>query len=283
MRALGRGPDAISATAHYTGHVWVRNGLSHPELATPEGLLGWAAVAPPMLASRVLGGPTIEGMLLARHRVLDALLATAIEEGRVSQVIEIACGMSPRGWRFARRFGDRVTYVETDLEAMAARKRRALQRMGGVSDHHRVVELDALRDDGPLSLDAVAATLDRGAGLAIVTEGLLSYFDGEAVDGMWRRVARALEPFSAGLYLADLHVRGWNLGPVERSFSTALTLLVGRRVHLHFDDEQSAVDALRDAGFADVRLHRGDRHPAAGGAGRDPGARRVHVVRATTR
>jgi hypothetical protein len=34
---LRRGPDAVSPTAHYTGHVWVRNGLSHPELATWEG------------------------------------------------------------------------------------------------------------------------------------------------------------------------------------------------------------------------------------------------------
>ena len=34
---LSRGSDAISPTAHYTGHVWVRNGLSHPELATREG------------------------------------------------------------------------------------------------------------------------------------------------------------------------------------------------------------------------------------------------------
>jgi hypothetical protein len=31
------GADAISPTAHYTSHVWVRNGLSHPELDTWEG------------------------------------------------------------------------------------------------------------------------------------------------------------------------------------------------------------------------------------------------------
>ncbi len=29
--------DAISPTAHYTGYVWARNGLSHPELETLEG------------------------------------------------------------------------------------------------------------------------------------------------------------------------------------------------------------------------------------------------------
>jgi O-methyltransferase involved in polyketide biosynthesis len=283
MNPLGRGPDAISPTAHYTGYVWGRNGLSHSELATNEGLLLWTALAPTMTASRLLGGPTLEGMLLARHRIIDHLLASAIGEGRVTQVIEVACGLSPRGWRFAERFGDRVTYVETDLPAMARRKRRALERMGGETEHHRVADLDALRDDGPASLAAVAGSLDPGDGLAIVTEGLLNYFGTDDVLGMWRRFARALEPFSAGLYLADLHVAGANEGAFARGFEAALGLFVQRRVSAHFDDEHDAVAKLRAAGFDAATLHRADRHPAAKEAGRDPAAGRVHVVEATLR
>src|SRR4051812_5453991 len=153
---LRRGPDAISPTAHYTGHVWGRNGLSHPQLATFEGRLLFDALAPAMTVSRALGGPTLEGLLLARHRIIDELLATAIDEGRVSQVVEIGCGMSPRGWRFAERYRDRLSYVEADLPDMAARKRRALERIGLASDLHRVEEVDALRDEGPRSLAALA-------------------------------------------------------------------------------------------------------------------------------
>src|SRR4051794_16256518 len=70
---LRRGPDAIGPTAHYTGHAWGRNGLSHPELATLEGRLLFGALAPAMTASRALGGPTLEGLLLARHRIIDQL------------------------------------------------------------------------------------------------------------------------------------------------------------------------------------------------------------------
>jgi O-methyltransferase involved in polyketide biosynthesis len=164
---------------------------------------------------------------------------------------------------------------------MARRKRRALERMGGETEHHRVVDLDALRDDGPASLAAVASSLDPGAGLAIVTEGLLNYFGTADVLGMWRRFARTLEPFSAGLYLADLHVAGANEGPFARAFEAALGLFVQRRVSAHFDDEEDAVAKLRAAGFDSARLHRADRHPAAGEAGRDPAAGRVHVVEAT--
>src|SRR5436305_4444138 len=92
---LRRGSDAISPTAHYTGHVWGRNGLSHPKLSTLEGRVLFDTLAPVMVASRALGGPTLEGGLLARHLVIDDLLADAIDSGRVAEVIEVAAGMSP--------------------------------------------------------------------------------------------------------------------------------------------------------------------------------------------
>ena len=46
-------------------------------------------------------------------------------------MVEVAAGLSPRGWRFANRFGDRITYVEADLPGMLANKRRILAELGG--------------------------------------------------------------------------------------------------------------------------------------------------------
>jgi O-methyltransferase involved in polyketide biosynthesis len=279
---LRHGSAAISPTAHYTGQVWVRNGFSHPALATLEGRLLFDALVPAMTVSRALGGPTLEGLLLARHRIIDDLLASAIDDGRVAQVIEVAAGMSPRGWRFAERYGDRVTYVEADLPEMAERKRRALERMGSLSEHHRVAEVDALRDDGPQSLAAVASTLDRGSGLAIVTEGLLNYFEESDVLGMWERFARVLGSFSTGLYLADLFLGGSSAAVPDRAFKAVLGSFVRRRVHDHFDGASSAAEALRAAGFRQANLHRAAKHPAAGDIARDPAAARIHIVEAAT-
>jgi O-methyltransferase involved in polyketide biosynthesis len=279
---LRRGSDAISPTAHYTGHVWGRNGLSHPELATSEGRVLFDLLSPAMAASRSLGGPTLEGLLLARHRIIDELLAGAIDDGRVQQVLEIGCGMSPRGWRFVERYGERLTYVEADLPAMAARKRAALERMGPPRESHRVAEIDALRDAGPQSVAGVALTLDRGRGLAIVTEGLLPYFGEQEVLRLWRRIARELARFSAGLYLADLALGGSVRSGVDRAFLAALSAFVRGRVHTHFHDRAAAEHALLEAGFAEAGLYRADQHPAAGAAGRDPAAARVHIVAANS-
>lgn len=214
------------------------------------------ALHPLMAVSAALGGPSLERYLLARHRAIDALLTDAVERHGVSQVIEIAAGMSARGWRFANRYGDRLTYVEADLPAMAERKRRALHRIGSLSDTHRVAEIDALRDDdGPGSLAALAVQLDSGAGLAVVTEGLLGYLPTDAVLALWRRIAVALEPFPAGRYLSDLHL-GSVQTPAVRFFRQLLGAFVRGRVYLHFDAAEEAEAALRAAGFAQAAVRR---------------------------
>jgi O-methyltransferase involved in polyketide biosynthesis len=246
--------DRIGPTAHYTGYVWARNGLSHPELATTEGRILFDSLQPTMLASRALGGPTLEAYLLARHRAIDELLERAIERDGVTQVVEVAAGLSPRGWRFARRYGERLVYVEADLPDMAARKREALERMGSLGEGHRVREMDALRDDeGPGSLAAVTAELDRREGLAIITEGLLGYLSTDAVEGLWRRFASSLGEFPHGRYISDLHLGGAVTRQV-RAFRLLLSAFVRGRVYLHFDDAREAEAALTASGFASAEV-----------------------------
>lgn len=278
---LRRGPDAISPTAHYTGETWVRHGLSHPELETVEGRIFFETLRPTMAISRALGGPTLEGLLLARHRIIDAILEEAIADGGVSQVLEVACGMSPRGWRFASRHRGELTYVEADLPAMAARKRAALGRIGPSGGDHRVVDLDVLRASGPGSLDRTIADLDPARGTAILTEGLLSYLSDDQVDGAWRRFATALHGFPVGLYLSDVRLGTAGRDPVEGIFNAALGAFVRGRIHRHFTSEDDAIEALLAAGFDSARLHRGDRHSAAELRG-DAGAALIHVIEART-
>ena len=267
---------SIGPTAFYTGEVWSRNGLSHPELARVEGRLLHAVTAPPMTVSRLLGGPTLEGMLLSRHKAIDTLLEDALETGRAAQVVEVASGMSPRGWRFTERHPD-LPYVEADLPEMAARKRAALERIGR-PDTHRVVELDALAADGPRSLAAVAGDLEPDRPLAIVTEGLLSYLSSDAVWSLWERFAATLRRLGGGVYLSDLHVESDAPPLVARAFSGALAAFVRSPVVVHFADAGGARDALLAAGFDDATVELASERPEGHGLA---GAERVRIVRAT--
>jgi len=270
---------AISPTAHYTGETWVRNGLSHPQLATWQGRMLHRGFALPLAASRTLGGPTLDGLLLARHRIIDSILDDLIRGG-VSQVIEVACGMSPRGWRFTEQFGERLTYVEADLPGMAQRKRDALARMESLTDRHRVADLDVLQEGGPGSLEALVQTLDPAEGLVIVTEGLLTYLDDGTVDALWTRLATALRRFDKGVYLSDLRFAKQDRGLPERAFDVILGAFVRGKVHPYRGDEATAEAALRSAGFEEARLHRGDKHPAAADIRSDLGAGVVCIVEA---
>lgn len=280
MSLLRRGSAAVSPTAYYTGHVWVRHGLAPAELRTTPGVAMFGALQPAMWASRALGGPTLEGLLLARHRVIDHLLGTAIEDGRVGQVVEVAAGMSPRGLRFAERYGDRLTYVETDLTAMAARKRAQLARMGRLGPHHRVEVADAL-GTGPGSLEAVLGSLDPARGVAVLSEGLVNYLPPEALRGLWGTIGRGLARFPDGLYLSDLHLDGENRGLAPRAGKALVGAFVRGRAHLHFGSAAEAEQALRDAGFAAAQLHRPVELPEVIGEARR-GAELVRVVEART-
>ncbi len=274
----------ISPTAHYTGYVWARNGLSHPELQTLEGRVLFESVRPVFVASRMLGGASLESYLLTRHRAIDLLLEQAIEEHGVTQVIEVAAGLSPRGWRFTQRYGGRLTYVEADLPEMAERKRDALYRMGTLGEHHRVESVDALSDEGPDSLAALALEFDADQGLAIITEGLLGYLPSDAVDGIWRRFARVLGGFAHGRYISDLHmarVQTWQV----RGFRVVLSAFVRGRVHLHFDIPAEAEAALAAAGFARAKVHRAVAlAPGIDGQATtdEPGSDLVHILEAST-
>jgi O-methyltransferase involved in polyketide biosynthesis len=268
----------ISPTAHYTGYVWVRNGLSHPELATLQGRALYESLRGVTAVGGALGRPTLEGYLLARHRAIDALLERAIESENVTQVVEVAAGLSPRGWRLSRRYGERLTYIEADLPEMAERKRRALDRIG-TSNRHRVADLDALKLEGDGSLAELAGSLDCGGGLAIVTEGLLGYLPTDQVKHLWQRIATAAAGFPIARYISDLHLGGAQT-PEVRAFRVLLSGFVRGRVHLHFDGPDDAVAALRAAGFAGAEMR-----PAAAvvaGVG-DAGGRLAHIIDASIR
>jgi O-methyltransferase involved in polyketide biosynthesis len=247
-------PETISPTAHYTGYVWYAHGHSHDAFVTRTGRFMYRALRSANVLAQRLGMPSLDGMLLARHRLIDLRLEQAIEAGEIQQVIEIAAGLSPRGWRFATRYADRLTYVEADLPGMLAHKRRILAALGGETAHHRTAEIDALVDTGPTSLAAVCATLDPSKGTAIITEGLINYFDHDSVLAMWRRFAAALGRFPRSLYLSDLLLRGDNQGPVSTAFYWFLSAFVRGRVHMPFATAEQAEDALEATGLVGILL-----------------------------
>ena len=272
--------ERISPTAYATGYMWYRLGMSHPALATPQGKRLDFAFGLLMKTVKRVNGTSFDALMAARHKGIDAKLRRAIDDGRIGQVIEVAAGLSPRGINFAKRYGDRITYIETDLPAMIATKRKLLQRAGLLTEHHRVAELDALKDKGAQSLAELVKTLDPKVGTAIITEGLMSYLEADTAREVWRRFARTLKKFPHGLYLADSYIRRENeVG--TKAFGAVLGRFVKGKIHVHFETPSQAIQTLRNAGFRSVAAHATSEIPETLELSTVKGGDRVRVLEAT--
>lgn len=274
--------EQVSPTAYATGYFWYRHGLSHPALATPQGKRLDRGFGLLIGAAKALSGISLEALMLARHRGIDARLTQAIEEGRVSQVIEIAAGLSPRGWAFSKRYGKKLRYLETDLPQMAATKRRLLDGAGLLGKQHQVLDLDALSTEGPDSLAAIAATLNPKKGTAIITEGLMNYLSPTQARFVWNNIAETLQRFPQGLYLADAYLMDEQRSAGMAAFGAALQLFVRGRMHVHYRTEPEAIATLKAAGFGDIAMHRAAGLPVNADIARTRGADRVRILEALT-
>lgn len=246
--------STFSFTALYTGETWVANGLSLPELRTPAGDLMYKLAAPAEWAGGKLFGTNLRRMLVARHALIDRLLAGLVADMPGLQILEIACGLSARGWRFSRQFPE-LRYVEADLPAMAALKVKALSRVSGLSTHHAVAAIDVLAADGPLALDTVLAqSFDPGRPVAVVTEGLMNYFTLDTATDIWCRLAQALRRFPAGVYLTETYPRPGNglLRLAVRAGAAGLRAISRSDAGIHFETPEAGARHLADCGFADI-------------------------------
>ncbi len=252
---MKRDSSGISFTALYTGAVWHRQGLSDDLLATEQGRWLYHLMTPFESVSRAVAGGNIRTFLIQRHLIIDHLIESAINAGK-TQVLEIACGLSPRGLRLRRGWPE-VHMVEADLPDMASKKASRLAMSGHLGSKHQVVPMDILTESGAQSLEAVIdAVFPNREPVVVITEGLTSYFSLETMTEFWTRLGNSLEQRPGSVYLSEsyrmptqpllrrsLKMLGKSLGTVTRS-----------DVSFHFESDQEAKAHLESCGFNDTRV-----------------------------
>ena len=268
--------SSISFTAHYTGFVWYRHGLSEPAFATAQGRIYYALLRPFECLSRRILGTDIKTTLLQRHHLIDRELERLVAGHPDLQVLELACGLSPRGHRFTHRHAG-ITYVEADLPGMVARKRGLLAALPACGERHRVVTCNILDAGGGDSMEAVIAReFSAARPLLVITEGLVNYFELPVISGVWTRVATVLRGFSPGVYITDVYpeVNGHRFAGLIRSANKSLRVASRSRFTLHFDSDVAMRDHFARLGFGTVSVLDPDREP-----GPTPVARGGAIVR----
>lgn len=272
--------SSISFTAHYTGYVWHHYGLSGEQFVTAQGKTYYTLLRPFECVARRLIGTDIKTTLLQRHYLIDRELEQLIAQHPDLQIVELACGLSPRGHRFTRKHPG-ITYIETDLPGMVARKRPLLSAISSLDDRHRVVTCNILDRDTMNSLEAVIVReCDPARPLAVITEGLVNYFDLGTISPVWQRLATLLHGFPAGVYLTDVYpeVEGHRFAGIIRASNRLLRTASRSRFMLHFTCDSNMQSHFLQQGFSQVTIFNPDHEKTVAPAAR--GGAIVRVVHA---
>ena len=192
----------ISISAHYTGYIWYKNGLSHPQFVTPMGRTAYWALKPMNAFMQAMVGASIDTFLIQRHLVLDHLVEQAIAEG-YEQIVELAAGLSSRGY-LIKQAHPSIHYVEGDLPGMSAHKADLLDQLGR-QPGHVTQPCNILDESGSHSIESLLAGLDKSKKTLIITEGLVNYFDLGTIRSVWSRMSTALKGFHQARYITEVY------------------------------------------------------------------------------
>lgn len=239
----------ISFTAHYTGYIWYKMGISHPVFATSKGK--WLAKLVHPLetwAEKHVGG-SMRTTLKQRHQMIDEHLTALIEQHPNIQVLEIASGLSPRGWNFLKKYPD-ISYRELDLPNMAKVKLEALNSLG-------VNEVDVLSVDlFSHEFEQVFQLFDPNRPLVVISEGLINYFTLKMLHQLLSTISAQAERFPELHYLTDVYPE-----PVKNRLanfiwtcSKLLKFLSRSAFTFHFSNPHLATDFFRTANFEHVQV-----------------------------
>jgi len=185
--------------------------------------------------------------LKQRHTMLDHDLQELIQQYPDIQVLEIACGLSPRGWWFRQHYPN-ITYRELDLPDMAATKQAALQQIEGEVDD--VLSVDLFTE----AFASAFEVFDPKRPLVIISEGLINYFEKPLLQQLIKSIVTYGQDFKELHYLTDLYPEPTQnkLATIIWNSSRLLKWMSRSAFSFHFKTPAEVESFFYEAGFKQV-------------------------------
>jgi len=190
--------STVGFTALYTSQAWIWGGVPEAELfdsRLARAIFLWITSVYRMARWLRPGMAPILQALLHRHTMIDRLM----EQADVDQVLELAAGLSPRGANITGDAG--VDYIEVDLPALIAAKRKLLGRS---VRGREIAERENLRFvAGDATRMTFGTILDESRRAFVIAEGLHMYLDADSQRRLWSNVASVLGRGAGGTFVFD--------------------------------------------------------------------------------
>ncbi len=192
--------DKIGWTALYTAAVWAGLGVAGAErFVTRRGkflkwLIAWGGG---LLGLR--GRYSVTNLFLApRYLGINTLLT----QRQPSQIIELAAGLSARGYEWARNNAGR--YVEVDQPAVISAKEKIVGGRSHLPQNFFLVSADLRQPDW---VSKVLPRVDRAMPTLIICEGLTGYLNQEALSGLLSSIRELAACFNEATVWLDLYLK----------------------------------------------------------------------------
>jgi len=194
-------------------------------------------------------GGSMRTTLKQRHTMLDERLAKLIEQSPDLQVLEIAAGLSPRGWWFRQHYPT-IDYRELDLPDMAKTKQAALKQIDNASPD--VLSVDLFTDDFKKAFDV----FDPQRPLVVISEGLINYFTKALLQQLIQSISQYGQDFKSLHYLTDLYPEPVKnkLAKVIWNSSKLLKIMSRSAFTFHFINPEQVKNFIYQAGFQKVEV-----------------------------
>lgn len=138
----------------------------------------------------------------ARYAVTDKV----IKEQGITQILEVAAGLSPRG--LSMTGNPKVVYIATDLPKMLYEEKEIAQTILAQSNESRVnLHFQAANALDMTSLSKAAAFFKKDIPVAIITEGLLPYFTMEEKHALAKNIHKILSEYSGCWITTEVYGR----------------------------------------------------------------------------
>lgn len=244
----------ISVSAHYTGYIWFKNDMSHAGFVTPMGRTAYWALRPVNSFLQLMVGASIDTFLLQRHIVLDHLVTQAIEKEGYEQIVELAAGLSSRGYLIKQKY-PQVKYIEGDLPGMSSRKAQLLDETGR-AEGHITVPCNILDEAGEQSIEHLMSTLDKTKKTLVITEGLVNYFELPVIRRVWSRLATELKQFPEGRYITEVYpeLKDHPSFPYVRMAQKIVGFFTRGEYPLHYGSDLAMQKGFEQDGYQKVRV-----------------------------
>jgi O-methyltransferase involved in polyketide biosynthesis len=241
--------DKISPTALMVAYA--RAFADIPYSKDLSGLVNAQSVVEDLLGQKLEQVAEIAILIESRYRAIDQLVADHLTKNTLTQIIELASGLLPRGMVMSQ--DPDVTFIESDLPLMISQKESLVKELVGDRSNLHFIPIDVACKSNQLT--ACTKYLNSSQPLIILCEGLLMYLSHAQKHQVFNQIRELLQNYGGVWITSDFVTveainRRKQISPNLQKISQMVSRLSDRPIaDTYFQNSEEIENFIANQGF----------------------------------